>query len=157
MLRQPSRAARPRSLRVPKEIFLRVTCALISCSAELVWSGVLGWASTRRRSSLLAVSGQTGKSSTHPNAAAVAVPMTCLALAECETYKRGNRICTDASDRNFREGPNDLANRYLHGSCLVLKGQVATGLAEFYYLSDHQSNSPVERLHCRLPENGRNA
>ena len=58
-------------------------------------------------------------------------------------YRRGNQVCTDLSEKYYKEDSEDISNQYMHASCLVIKGQDAAGLPRIYHLSDHNSHIPA--------------
>ena len=57
-------------------------------------------------------------------------------------YKRGNQVCSDYqyAEEVFKQDSEDISNQYMYASCLVIKGQDATGLARLYHLADHNSD-----------------
>ncbi len=63
--------------------------------------------------------------------------------AWAELYERGNRVCTDFSEAEYRRDPDSISNRSMYASCLVIQGKDNEGLPELYTLADDHNYIPA--------------
>ena len=68
------------------------------------------------------------------------VVLPCSAWAN--NYKRGNQVCSDFAfaEEYYRRDPDDLYNRYMYATCLVIKGEDNQGLPKLYTQADHHDS-----------------
>ena len=62
-----------------------------------------------------------------------------LSHANEKEYERGKYVCTDESERGFKNNPQDLDEQYFHYSCEVIKGNDSY-LSKLYSLADDHSH-----------------
>lgn len=73
--------------------------------------------------------------------AALAVVLFFPFASSAEIHERGDRSCdVSRAEEKYLQDPDDVGNQVVYASCLVIKGDDASGVPELYRLADHQNS-----------------